>query len=587
MKKRSSIDSKYKWDLTHIYKTNADLKADMNKVEEMLKDAPKYKGKLDSRKVLLDFFEYQDTMGMMLEKIAGYAYLLRSEDMSKSTSVALFNEVEYLEEKVSKTFAWVDSELATLSDKYLDKLIADKDFSSHKLDLMETKRHRTHTLSESEELIMSKVSSFASGFSKIFDNIDVVDVKFDDIKVGGKTLPLNTANFIGYLQNPNREIRKQAFEKLYAGYNSLGDTICATLTSSVKADETYSDIFHYGDTLSQALYGDNLPREIFTNLIANVNKNLKYLHKYNAIKKKVLGYDKLYTYDLNAPMGKWTRKLDYETMKETVLKALAPMGEDYVRRIKNAMDNNWIDVYPTPNKDTGGYNLGVYGVHSYIMLNNVGTIDCMFTLAHELGHAMHHQYSMENQPYPTSDNDIFTAEIASTVNEVLLMKYLYSTCTKSSEKMFVLDRFVNTIVGTLYNQTMYSEWEYWLHTKISKGESVTKDMLNDKWYELYKKYAGNKVTCIKENGYKWYRISHFYRAYYVFKYATGITSACSIANDVLAGKTDKYMQFLKSGDSDYPNEILKRTGVDLLTDTPYDTIFGELNWALKEMEKLI
>lgn len=587
MKNRSAIDKKYKWDLTHIYPTVDDLRVDVKKVEDMLKNAPKYKGKLNKRNVLLEFFKYQDDMGMRLEKIGGYAYLLRSEDMSKASSISLYNDVEYLSEKVSKTFAWVDSELATISDKNLEKLISDKDFADHKLDLIEIKRHRKHTLSESEELIMSKVSSFAGGFSKIFDNIDVVNIKFDDIVVGKKHLPLNTANFIGYLQNPDREIRRQAFINLYKGYNALGETITATLTSSVKADETYSDIFHYDDTLSQALYGDNLPREIFTNLIENVNKNLKHLHKYNSIKKKILGYEKMYTYDLNAPIGKWTRKLDYETMKETVLLALAPMGEEYIQNLRTALDNNWIDVYPSPNKDTGGYNLGVYGVHSYIMLNNVGTIDCMFTLAHELGHAMHHLYSMQNQPYPTSDNDIFTAEIASTVNEVLLMKYLYSTCTKTNEKLFILDRFVNTIVGTLYNQTMYSEWEYWLHTKISKGESVTKDMLNEKWFELYKKYSGSAVSCIKENGYKWYRISHFYRAYYVFKYATGITSACSIANDVLAGKTEKYMTFLKSGDSDYPNEILRRTGVDLLKSTPYDTIFAELNWALKEMEKLI
>lgn len=587
MKNRNAIDKKYKWDLTHIYASVDDLRVDMQKVEKMLDDAPKYKGKLAKPKTLSEFFKYQDDMSMTLEKICGYTYLLRSEDMSKTSSLELFNDVEFLEEKIRKTFAWVDSELATFSDKFIDKLVGNKKFSAHKLDLLEIKRHRKHTLSESEELIMSKVSSFAGGFSKIFDNIDVVNIKFDDIVVGQKHLPLNTANFIEYLHGDDRDIRRQAFENLYRGYNSLGETIATTLTSSIKADETYSDIFHYDDTLSQALYGDNLPREIFTNLIKNVNKNLKLLHKYNSIKKKCLGYAKLYTYDLSAPIGKWTRKLDYETMKETVLKALAPMGEEYIQNITTALDNNWIDVYPTPNKDTGGYNLGVYGVHSYIMLNNVGTIDCMFTLAHELGHAMHHLYSMQNQPYPTSDNDIFTAEIASTVNEVLLMKYLYSTCTKKSEKLFVLDRFVNTIVGTLYNQTMYSEWEYWLHTKINKGESVTKDMLNDKWFELYKKYAGTAVSFVKENGYKWYRISHFYRAYYVFKYATGITSACSIANDILAGKTDKYMKFLKSGDSDYPNEILRRTGVDLMTDAPYNNIFAELDWALREMNKLI
>lgn len=587
MKQRNNIDKKYRWDLTHIYATQECLREDMKKVEKMLERACDYKGKLHNRKVLLDFFAYQDQMGMMLEKIGGYAYLLRSEDMSKSSSINLYNDVEYLGEKVRKTFAWVDSELALLSDKQLDRLISDNDFKNHKLDLMEIKRHRAHTLSESEELIMSKVSSFAGGFSKVFDNIDVVNIKFDDIVIEKKHLPLNTANFIGYLHDENREIRRQAFENVYRGYNALGETICATLTSSVKTDETYSDIFHYDDTLSQALYADNLPREIFDNLIKNVNKNLKYLHKYNALKKKILGYDKLYTYDLNAPIGKWSRKLDYETMKETVLKALAPLGEEYIQNIKTALNNNWIDVYPTPNKDTGGYNLGVYGVHSYIMLNNVGTIDCMFTLAHELGHAMHHLYSMQNQPYPTSDNDIFTAEIASTVNEVLLMKYLYGTCTKKQEKLFVLDRFVNTIVGTLYNQTMYSEWEYWLHTKLAKGESVTKDMLNDKWFDLYKKYCGPALKYIKENGYKWYRISHFYRAYYVYKYATGITSACTIANNVLAGKTEKYMTFLKSGDSDYPNEILRRADVNLLTDAPYDTIFGELNWALKEMQKLI
>lgn len=587
MKTRASIPSKYKWDISHIYPRKEDLYNDIRAVESMLEKAPSYKGKLSKSKVLLSFFKYQDEIGMMLEKIGGYAYLLRSEDMSKSDSIKIYNDVESLEEKVSKTFAWVDSELASLKDGFINKLIVNPDFAAYKLDLEEIKRHRAHTLNESEELIMSKVSGFAGNFSKIFDNIDVVDIKFDDIVVKGKHYPLNNANFVSYLQNPNREIRKQAYYNLYKAYNSLGDTIASVLLGSIKADETYSDIFKYENTLSQALYGDNLPKEIFFNLIDNVNKNLKYLHEYYRIKKKILKLDKFYTYDMNTSIGKWSQKLDFETMKEIVLEALKPLGEEYVEKIKSALDNNWIDVYPTQNKETGGYNLGVYGVHSYILLNNVGTIDCLFTLAHELGHAMHHQYSMENQPFNTAGNDIFTAEIASTVNEVLLMKYLYKNTSKNQEKLFVLDRFINTIVGTLYNQTMYSEWEYWLHDKIAKKESVTKDMMNDMYYDLYKKYVGKSVSCVKENGYKWYRISHFYRAYYVFKYATGITSACSLASDVLAGNRDKYMQFLKSGDSDYPNVILSRTGVDLLAKEPYDKIFAELDWALSEMKKLI
>ncbi len=587
MKSRASIPAKYKWDLSHIYNTKDDLYSDIEKVKKLLKKSDAYKGKLTSKKTLLDFFKYQDEIGMILEKLGGYAYLLRSEDMSKSDSIKIFNDVESMEEEISKTFAWVDSQLATLEDSFLDKLIKDKDFADYRLDLEEIKRHRPHTLNESEELIMSKVSGFAGNFSKIFDNIDVVDIRFDDIVVDGKHYPLNNANFISYLQNKNREIRKQAYYNLYKGYHSLGDTIASVLLGSVKADETYSDIFHYENTLSQALYGDNLPKEIFFNLIENVNKNLKYLHEYYRLKKKALKYDKLYTYDMNANIGKWSQKLDFEKMKEIVIEALAPLGEEYISNIRHALENNWIDVYPTKNKETGGYNLGVYGVHSYILLNNVGTIDCLFTLAHELGHAMHHLYSMQNQPYNTAGNDIFTAEIASTVNEVLLMKHLYKTCTKNQEKLFVLDRFVNTIVGTLYNQTMYSEWEYWLHDKVAKKESVTKDMMNDMYYDLYKKYVGKSVSCVKENGYKWYRISHFYRAYYVFKYATGITSACSLASDVLAGNIEKYMEFLKSGDSDYPNNILSRTGVDLLTDAPYDKIFAEMDWALKEMKKII
>ena len=286
MKTRNAVPSKYKWDLSHIYKTHDDLYGDIKKIEVMLNKADSYKGKLTTKKTLLDFFKYQDEMGMILEKLGGYAYLLRSEDMAKSNSIKIFNDVESLEEKINKTFSWVDSQLATLSDSFLDKLIKDKDFVDYRLDLEGIKRHRPHTLNESEELIMSKVSGFAGKFSKIFDNIDVVDIKFDDIVIDGKHYPLNNANFISYLQNKNREIRKQAYFNLYKGYHSLGDTISSVLLGSVKADETYSDIFHYENTLSQALYGDNLPKDIFFNLIENVNKNLKYLHEYYKIKKK-------------------------------------------------------------------------------------------------------------------------------------------------------------------------------------------------------------------------------------------------------------------------------------------------------------
>lgn len=586
MKKRNQIKDEFKWDTSHIYSNLEIYEKDLKIVENGITEIPKFKGKLGQKNELKRYFEYMENLSKISEKLGAYVYLNHSEDMENQKYVEMLNGLNDIETKLGVADSFVDSELLALGDEKLDEYIADPDFKVYKLDLMELKRSRAHVLPEEIERVISMTGDFAGEFSNVFDNIDTIDVKFEPFEVNGKKYVVNNSNYSLLLEDKNPEVRYKAFKNLMGGYMKLTNTIATNYIANVKKDKFYTNVYKFDSTLDSSLFGNNLSQTLYSQLIDEVRGNVKLLQEYLHLRKKALGLKVLEHSDLRVAITKSHQKPNYEKMCDTILKALNVLGENYIGVVKNAIKNRWIDVYPTLNKDTGGYCLGVYGVHPYILLNTVDNLESMFTLVHEMGHAMHSHFSDTSLPYNLSQYPIFLAEIASTTNEVLLLKYLYGNAKTKDEKVYLLDKYLQMFRTTIFRQTMFSEFEDYAHKLVENSQPISKEKLVNKYGELVKFYHGTAVRPNNEIAHEWLRIPHFYRSYYVFKYATGLISAISLANHILKDNSfaGEYIKFLSSGGSDYPLEILKRAGVDLTTKKPYEDAFSEMKWALKELK---
>lgn len=592
MKKRNQIDDKYKWDLSHIYSNEDKLLADIETLRNSADKIASYKGKLHKPKKCLEFFEYGTEIGRIDEKVSVYLLLKLSEDLSNTKYLELESVVSAINKKIACASAFEESELLKCGEKYIRKLMKDPRFSLYKLSFDNFLRNKEHILSEKEEEVISKAGKSLGGYSEVFDNLDNLDLKFKDaLDSKGKPHEVNQHNYSELLESSDRTLRKNAVISYNDGYHSMCNTISANYISSVETDWFMADVYKHSSTLEASLFGGNIPKEVYINLLENVGKNVKHVHKFYQLKKKALGYKDFYFYDRIVPITKNKQKYDYKTSCDYVLKAMAVLGEDYVTHLKEAMDNRWIDVYPCEKKESGGFCCSMFTPHPYVLLNTVDDSRSIYTLAHELGHAMHGKLSAEAQPYEHYDHTIFLAEIASTVNEVLLFKFLYNNSKNKEEKLAHLEKYIGNIIGTIFTQTLYSEFEFYAHSLVESGSPISKDLLNAKYSELITKYYGKGIKSLpSEIGEGWMRIPHFYRAYYVYKYATGMTSAINFARNIYEGKdgeVERYLDFLRSGSSDYSINILKNAGVDLTKEEPYKVMNDEFAWAIKEFEKLI
>ncbi|MBD3109986.1 oligoendopeptidase F [Bacillus sp. AGMB 02131] len=584
-KQRTDVPQHEKWDLTHIYASVQDWEDDFKKAEKLGKELKQFDGNIDSGQQLLQFLQLQEELSKTFTKVFAYARLSNDLDTRDSATQVLLSRSQTLSYQISKATSFFTPFLLSLDESVLKTYIEENaGLKYFEDDLWESFRYKKHVLSKEQEEVISAMGEALSSSSNTFTMLNNADIKFGDVtNDDGEQVELTRGMYTKIMESDDREKRKEAYKAFSKPYVQLKNTFASTLSSNIKNNVTMSKLRHYPSALEKALMPDEVPLEVYENLIATTKKHLHHLHAYSALRKEILGLDELHQYDMSIDLVKQFKKeIPYEEAYETMLTALKPLGDEYIETLASFKDANYIDVRETPGKMSGAYNFGVYGVHPYVLLNHQDNLDSLFTLAHEMGHAMHSYYSSKTQPYITARYTIFVAEVASTVNEVLLINHLLKQADSKEERKYLLNHFIDQFRGTFFTQVMFAEFEKLTHEKAEKEEALNADVFNGIYEDLYKEYYGDVVVLDEEVKYNWARIPHFYRPFYVYKYATGFASAIAIAKKLLKGnKEDQqaYLDFLKSGSSDYPLELLKKTGVDLNSSEPIEsalTYFGEL-----------
>ena len=588
---RSEVEKQYTWDLSKFYKNNKLWFDDYENLKKFVGKFKVFKGKLGDKQQLKKYLEINKNCSMLITKLYMYASNNLNTCLSNKTFNEMTTQLQGLSTLIAQEGSFAEPELLSYSDSYLKELQNDEDFKNNKFWFKELLRDKKHVLSEKEEKLLGGVQNFAGDCSDVFDSLADVDFVFDDaLDSKGNPHEVTDAKYPVLLKDKDRTLRENAYKSFYGRYKSFNNTITLNYISNLKSDLFFAKARNYKNTFDSALTGSNIPLKLYEMLKKQVRLNLPLSKKYYGLRKKALKLDKLEYYDLRVSVSdSFDRKFTFDEAKQIVLEALKPLGEEYVNTVKRAFSERWIDVYPTKDKRSGGYEIGMYGTTPLILLNFVGVVDDVFTLAHELGHAMHTFYSNKNQPFETCDYTIFLAEIASTFNEVLLTKYFLNNAKTSQEKLFFLDKFINLFNSTIFTQMQYSEFEEFAHNLIANNLPISKEILNEEYFRLNAIYnAGVNNDDLKK--YHWSIVPHFYRSFYVYKYATGLISAVTLASNVLnnkPGALKKYFKFISAGGSDYSTNILKRAGVDLTTEEPYKVAFAELKAAINQMEKLI
>ena len=590
LKKRNEIERAHIWSTEDLYQSDAVWEKECGEVIRMAGKVTAYKGKLSNPDKLLEYLDFTSALEVKLEKLGVYAYMRADEDVSDGKYSAMRSKILTVETDYCEKNAFFTPEVSAIDTNTLKSWASEERFCDYDYLLNEIIRRKKYSLSEKEERILALSYGVTPSFKEIFGKIDNVEIPFPKIKMpDGKKAQLTHGLYSVCLHHPDRELRKRAFDALYRTYRDFINTICSTYHGSVKADNFYAKARGYKSALDKAMYNDNVPTVVYENLIKAVSANLENMHEYMALRKSVMEVDKLHMYDLYTPIASEVDKTyDFEDAFAMVVEGLAPLGAEYRELLNRAKQERWMDVYETKNKRSGAYSTHAYGYHPFVLLNHKGTLHDVFTIAHELGHAIHSHYSNKTQPYAKSQYSIFVAEVASTVNEVLLLKSMLAKATDKSERIYLLSYYLDCFRTTLFRQTMFAEFEKIAHEIQASGKPFTPTALSNKYYALNKKYYGPSVTHDDKIRYEWARIPHFYSAFYVYKYATGLTSAVSIANAILSGKEnalENYIKFLSAGGSDSPYEILKIAGVDLGVDEPFTIAMQEFCQTLNMLKE--
>lgn len=570
------MEKKYKWAVEDIYESNKKWQEDFDKVSTML-NFDEYKGKLKNPKVFLSCMKAQEKVCRIFDKLSVYAMMKHDENTKDAFYDGLVSKITSLGATFSANLAYVVPELTSLDSSTLQQFIDNIDLKEYDYFLKEILNNKEHVLSENEERLLALSSETLSSFRDIFTKIDNADLPLAKIRHNGKTIQLSHGTYSVIMHSEDRALRKKAFKAYYNAYLSLINVISATYYGNVKKGVFLAKAKKYPSALDKALMGEDVPRVVYDNLISSVNNALPLLNDYINEKKKILKLKDMQMYDVYVPIVEGAElQLEYEDAYDLVVKGLAPLGEEYSELLLKAKKERWLDVYEGDGKRSGAYSVCVYDTHPFVLLNYQKTTHDVFTIAHEMGHSLHSYFSNKAQCYQKADYRIFVAEVASTVNEVLLIRYLLDTESDKKLKKYLLSYLLEMIRTTLFRQTQFAEFEKLAHQMVEEGQPLTKENLSNAYLELNKKYYGKAVNSDSLIKYEWARIPHFYRAFYVYKYSTGIISALAIVDRILTlGKpaVEDYFRFLSSGGSDSPVELLKIAGVDLTKMDAFNSAF--------------
>lgn len=590
---REDISDQYKWKLNDIYPTDELWQADFANLKTSLTQIKQYQGRLaESAQTVAACFKLRDEMGIMAEKLYTFAHMHRDENSGVSKYQGMTSQAESLLAEAGAATSFIEPELLALPEEKMNALQSDPSLSQYRFYFENLARQKKHVLSPAEENLLSLAGDTTQASKNIYSMLTLADMKFPQITdESGNKVELSVGRYRSFIMSPDRSVRQQAFTNLHNTFNQYRNTLAATLSGNVKKNMFYAKIRTYDSALASALESDNVPIEVYDNIIATVNNNLAPLHRYVALKQKALGLSDIHMYDLYVPLVSDVKfDLPYQEGLTLLKEGLTPLGPDYNTKLAEGLTGGWIDVYENQGKRTGAYSWGAYGTHPFVLMNYHDRYDDVSTLAHEMGHALHSYYSDANQPYATASYTIFSAEVASITNELLLMDHMLNKTTDKRQRMYLINEELERIRTTVYRQTMFAEFEKILFAKAEQGEAITADMLDAIWHSLNVKYFGPAMAVDKEIDVEWARIPHFYNSFYVYKYVTGYAAANALAHQILtegAPAQERYLTFLKSGGSNYSLDLLKQAGVDMSSPQPVEVTLKKFSDLLAEMEKLL
>jgi len=582
------------WDLTDIYKNKEEYEADITVLKNTVNDLAARKGSVaKNAKALLETLKIYVLFAEKFYRLEEYANRLHDQDTGNNANLEGLGRLEAVVAESFAKIAFLEPEiLEVLDEEFENFYITEPELEEYRNFLTETRRTKAHTLTAREEELLSLSSELCGVPENVYSIFANADLEYPEIEdENGDKVKITASRFVPLEMNDDRRVRKDAFEAVYNTLGQFKNTFAAIYNGQVKKQIYMAKARNYSSTLEAALDRNNVSTSVYHNLVETINDNMDIMHRYVSLRKKMMGLDELHMYDVYMPIVSDVNvDIPYEEAKETVLKALAPLGERYIGILKEAFANRWIDVYENKGKRSGAYSAGVYGVHPYVLLNYNNTLDNQFTLAHEMGHAMHSYFSNESNNILDAEYKIFVAEVASTVNEVLLQEYLLKNTEDTKQKMYLLNHYMESFKSTVYRQTMFAEFEMVTNEMAEKGEALSADLLSKTYHELNKKYFGADMISDDGIAMEWARIPHFYYNFYVFQYATGYSDAVSIARRILSegqSAVDDYMKFLHSGCTSDPVSLLKIAGVDMSTKAPIEAALKVFAQTIDDMEKLV
>lgn len=591
---RDVIEDNYKWNLRDLYKSDDDWEADLKKAQGLIEKAQEFAGKLaSSADLLYHCLETRSELLLTAAKLYQYAKLSQDLDNRVSKYQAMTDRAAMLSSQAGAAFAFIEPELLKFDEETLRQMSEQFPKTDvYDVYIKDLIRSRKHIRSQEVEELLAQSSMIARGPDTVFTMLDDADLKYPPIKdEKGNEVTLSKQRFAKFLESSDRRVRREAFEGFYSVYKDHINTFGASLASTINADIFYSRARHFESCLHSALYNDNIPVSVYNSLLDTTENNLESLHKYITLRKRILKLDEIQPYDLVCPLfPDRDYEVKYQEAIDRILEALKPLGKRYGENLRNGFASQWVDVFETQGKGGGAYSWGSYSAHPFVLMNYNDTVDNMFTLAHEMGHALHSYLSNSTQPYPKAQYSIFLAEVASTLNEGLLIHYLLQKATDKQERLYLLNRYIDITVGTFFNQVMYARFELAIHEEVEKGGALSPEVLSKLWDELGSRYFGPELAKDELSPLKWSRVPHFYMTFYVYQYATSYAASQAILSKILAGEKaiiDRYLKMLSAGGSDYPIELLKICDIDMTTAAPIQATLKMFSEHVDEMERLV